>query len=260
MKKEALAFMLVAGVVTAVVGFGYFASANDLSGHHPSVPVSLSTEGLLLNANISSKILRSGEPLGISISLVNSLSTPLNLTAVSINLTSFKVDGFQVNGLPVAMWGGCSGIEPIEFVIVKGNFSVGELQAASANSTYPAITCMEGGSVSYASFLPKSSNVTTTGDFCIAACSPNHESLNLSTSFSVDGYWGLPLNNTEANDIYTNSTASCYSFPGHPVSCGVTYNYPEVGPIAQHHFTSGIYTLVVSDEWGQTVLLHFSAE
>jgi hypothetical protein len=256
MRKEAIAFVLVAVIAIAVIGVGYFAIMNK----QRSIPVSLSADGLILNATISSKTLRVGETLGISISLYNSLSIPLNLTAVSFNLTSLKVSGFQVNGFPVAMWGSCVGLEPIEFVIVKGNFSVGELQAASVNSTYPGIACAEGGAVNYVSFLPKSSNVTTTGDSCISACSLNHETLNLITNFSVDGYWGLPLNNSEANDIYTNSTASCFSQPGQSVPCGITYNYPEVGPLAQHPFTSGLYTLAVSDAWGQTVLLYFSVE
>ena len=146
------------------------------------------------------------------------------------------------------MWGGCDGLEPIEFMIVKENFSLGELQAASVNSTYPGIFCVEGGGVTYVSFLPMSSNATTTGYFCIESCSPNHTSWNLSTNFSVNGYWTYPLNSSEANDIYT------------PVDGGVSYNFPEVGPIAQHPFIAGWYTLVVSDEWGQVVLLHFSIE
>ena len=38
----------------------------------------------------------------------------------------------------------------------------------------------------------------------------------------------------------------------------MTFNYPEVGATAEHPFTAGGYTLVVSDEWNQTVILHFN--
>ncbi|MGH9920914.1 MAG: hypothetical protein ACRD6W_18855, partial [Nitrososphaerales archaeon] len=36
------------------------------------------------------------------------------------------------------------------------------------------------------------------------------------------------------------------------------FQYPEVGPFAQHGFIPGLYTLAVADEWGQAVVLHFS--
>jgi len=242
-------YLNVGGVYGVCGGYQVLDARNgiDFCLANTIAPVS-SPEGLILNVNMSPGTLHTGETLGISISLFNSLSTRLNLATASYNSSSWKV-----SGLPVAVWGGCNGMEPIEFMIVKGNFSEGELQVASVNSSYPAIFCMEGGSVNDISFLPRSSNVTTTGYVCIETCFPNHESWNLSTSFSVDGYWAYPLNNSEANDIYTPYPPGCSIQP-----CGVTYAYPEVGPIAQHTFTPGWYTLMVADEWGQTVLLHFS--
>jgi hypothetical protein len=252
MEKGILAFALVAGLVVAVIGVGSFTMSNQQPATiAPTSSDSPLVDSLILNVNISSRTLVTNGTLGITISIYNSLSTPLNLSTASYNSTSGKV-----NGLPVAMWGGCAGLEPVEFMIVKGNFSIAELQVASINSSYPEIICMEGGSVSYVSFLPMSSNVTTTGYFCMASCFPNHGSWNLSTSFSVDGYWTLPLNSSEANDIFTPAQG-CYSNGSSPPDC-VTFNYPEVGPYSQHAFTPGTYTLVVSDEWGQTVLLQFS--
>ena len=250
MKNGVLAALLVATLVVAVFGTDYFISSQQAPRATPTGSSSSSIEGLILNASISSKTLNAGGTLGISISLYNSLSTGLNLSTVTYGSSSWKV-----NGLPVAMWGsGCNGLEPVEFMIVKGNFSVGELEAASVNASYPEMVCMEGGSILYASFLPMSTNATTSGYFCTAVCSPYHESFNLSTSFSVNGYWAYPLNNSEANDIYT--PADCYN----QSPCGTTYNYPEVGPEAQHTFTSGWYTLVVSDEWGQVVTLNFEVD
>jgi hypothetical protein len=254
LKNEIRAVVIIV-LVAGSLGVGYFVVTNSHVGLYVGGTSSQPLEGLILNVNASSRTLHADGTLGITISLYSSNPTLVNFTAASYNLSSGKFIGF-----PVAMWGGCTGMEPVEFMIVKGNYSLGELQAASVNSFSPGVICAEGGSVQYVSFLPRSSNVTTTGYFCISACTPNHTSWNLSTSFSVGGYWSYPLNISEAGDIYTPSTASCYSSPGQSVSCGVTYNYPEVGPEAQHPFTSGLYTLVVADEWGQTVLLHFSVE
>jgi hypothetical protein len=255
MRNEILAMVVIVLVVMGL-SVGYFAIMNieQTVRSAPTGSSSSSLQGLILNANISSKTLRAGGSLGITISLYNSRPTALNLTAISTKNSSssyWKIDGF-----PVAMWGGCTGTEPVEFMIVKGNYTFGEFQAASANSYYPSIFCPEGGDVSFVTFLPKSSNVTTTGDFCIESCSPNHTSWNLRTIFSVDGYWAYPLNSSETNDIYTPATPA----PGCSNPCGVTYNYPEVGPVAQHAFTSGLYTLLVTDEWGQTIRLNFSVE
>ena len=250
MKYEVLA-VLTAGLLVAAFGAGYFVGANSPQPVKapPTGSSSSSVYGLILKVNISTDTLSADGTLGVTISLYNSLWTEINLATVPYNSSSWKV-----SGLPVAMWGGCNGLEPIEFMIVRGNFSLVELEAASVNSVYPAVFCMEGGSVDDVSFLPMSSNVTTTGYWCIESCYPNHESWDLSTHFSVDGYWAYPLNSSEANDIYTPVTG-CFS-----PSCGVTFSYPEVGPDAQHTFSSGVYTLVVADEWGQTVLLYFSAE
>ncbi|HXW94173.1 MAG TPA: hypothetical protein VEJ19_00515 [Nitrososphaerales archaeon] len=246
MKTEILAVVVIV-LVAVSLGVGYFVS-QQTAKTTPTVSSSSSAQGLILTTNISSNTIRAGETLGISISLYNSLPRALNITAITNSSSAWKIDGF-----PVAMWDGCTGMEPVEFMIIKGNYSYGEFQAAAANSYYPAIFCAEGGSVLYISFPPMSSNVTTTGNFCVETCSPNHTSWNLSTSFSVDGYWAYPLNSSETNDIYTSYTGC----PNPPCE-GITYNYPEVGPEAQHTFTPGLYTLLVADEWGQTVFLYFS--
>jgi hypothetical protein len=251
LKNEILAVVVIVLVVGSF-GIGYFVSMNSQQTVKttPTGSSSSSAQGLILNANISSKTIRVGETLGIAISLYNSLPRAFNITAITNSSSAWKIDAF-----PVAMWDGCTGMEPVEFMIVKGNYSLGEFQAAAANSYYPSIFCPEGGSVFYVSFLSMSSNVTTTGNFCIEFCSPNHTSWNLSKNFSVDGYWAYPLNFSETNDIYTPYTGC-----SNQLCSGVAFNYPEVGPEAQHAFTPGLYTLVVADEWGQTVLLYFSVE
>ena len=81
-------------------------------------------------------------------------------------------------------------------------------------------------------------------------------SFPLQSNFTVNGYWGYPLNGSEANDIFTPPHPTCV-INGVPGGC-LTFNYPEVGPRTQALFSQGSYTLVVSDFLGQTDLLYFS--
>ena len=92
MKNEILA-VVVAGLLIAVFGAGYFVSVNSQQTvNTPLTGFSLSSiDGLILNANISSKTLPAGGTLGITISLYNSLSTEINLAAASYNSSSWKV-------------------------------------------------------------------------------------------------------------------------------------------------------------------------
>jgi len=158
------------------------------------------------------------------------------------------------------MWGACNGLEPIEFMVVRGNSSVEQLSSASANSSvyeaarYP-LGCAEGGSANYLEFQPNSSVANATGTFCAGACSPDSHLWNLTSIFNVSGYWAYPINSSEAEDVSTPPDPECLS-SGIP-DC-ITFNYPEVGPFAQHAFIPGVYTLAVADEWGQTVVLHFT--
>lgn len=105
---------------------------------------------------------------------------------------------------------------------------------------------MEGGTVTHLLFQPNSSMAELEGSSCVVECSPFHSTLKLVSNFTVNGYWVYPMNATEANDVYT------------PVDGGVSFQYPEVGPVSAHSFVPGIYTFVAADEWGQTGIVHFS--
>src|ERR1700733_12776919 len=159
------------------------------------------------------------------------------------------------------MMGGCEGEDPVEFMIVGGNYTLEQLSNVSAtnlnsdpnNPILVAVMCTAGGPINYLAFQPESSDVTTTGQVCTGACGLYHAQRNLDSSFTVAGYWAYPINSSEAADVLTpinRSATSCeYS------NCG--YQYPEIGPLAQHAFIPGWYTLVVDDEWGDYYLLHF---
>jgi hypothetical protein len=164
-------------------------------------------------------------------------------------------DDWEFHGFPVALWTPCTGLEPLEFTVVKGNYTLNDLQAASTNSSIPQGGCMEGGSVYNLVFQGEGSEANATGQFCEANCFPANNRFNLDANFTVSGYWAYPINSSEATDIFTPPTPECLA-SGIPDCVG--FQFPEVGPFAQHGFIPGFYTLAVADEWGQTQILHFA--
>lgn len=206
-----------------------------------------SISALELNVNLNATTIHSGQSLNIRVSLFNNLTTP-NYIAITQNMNSSKVLGF-----PIAMWGACLSPQPVQFMIVKGNYSLAQLEALSKNTSVPWLMCMEGGAVSSLLFQPKSDSASAFGNFCSAECYyVAFDPFVLSSNFTVSGYWTYPMNSSEAQDVFTPPVGvTC------PSLC-YTFNYPEVGPVAQSPFTAGEYTLVVADEWGQTVLLNFA--
>lgn len=252
--------MAMAGKKTAAVGFipvlliaaifgGYVALVIPNS-QTPS-NVAGTGSGLQLLVSVNSTSLHVGQSLHITVSLFNSLSeTNILQIPTGVPLGNFKVQGF-----PIALWGGCLYPEPVQFVIVKGNYSLSDLEQLSKNSSSPSVVCMEGGTVNQILFQPNSSVADLSWNFCITECHPNQvNSVRLTSNFTVDGYWVYPLNRSEAQDIYTPYDG-CIAPAG---NCGVTFNYPEVGPLPQSIFSTGQYTIVVADAWGQVQLLYFT--
>jgi len=206
-------------------------------------------QGLELMASINATTILVGQSLGIAVSLFNTLPVS-NIVSSASELTSFKVTGF-----PIAMWSACLFNDPVEFMVVKGNYSLLQLEDLSQNTSTPSIMCMEGGAVNHFIFNPRSDVADVIGNFCMAECSPMILwSVYLASDFAIKGYWGYPLNQSEAGDLYT-PVGGCVSPP--VGSCGYTFNYPEASPIPQAQFTAGEYTVVVCDEWGQSVVFHF---
>ena len=272
MKTEAVV-LVVAILVVGSFGLGYFVSITNRQGtttvstettSTPSTVQSASSSvagGLVLSARVNTTTLQVGQSLRITVSLHNDLPKTMNLTPFFPMNSSFSngsLGDWVVNGFPVNMWGGCFAPLPVEFVIVKGNFSVAELQVASANTSVWQSTsqfwCVEGGWVSNLAFQPMSSVANLTGVECTWRCFPdNHIGvMPLNSSFTVNGYWAYPFNSSEAKDILRTPPQGCTDNE----KC-FAFNYPEVGPTAQHLFTSGWYTMVVADEWGQTVIIRF---
>jgi len=263
MRSEGIAALLVVALL-AGAGIGYLIGISHQGGGRSISVVSAqsSLEGLRLEASLNATSIEPGRRLGIAVSLYNTLPTTINVSSSGSWTGGFLIpSGWKVVGFPIAMWDNCIQYQPVEFMIVKGNYSLDELQAAS-NSTelFPHNweTCSGGQfNVDYLVFQPTSTYANLSGVECTVNCFPPQSfgSHDLTSNFTVNGYWAYPLNSSEFADTLTPNKP-CTP----PVGCtpGESFHFPEVGPTAQHQFISGLYTLIVDDEWGQVVILNFS--
>ncbi len=185
---------IVVLVAAVIVGSGIDLAISRAWPASPSVLGSIETGDLQLNVSTNSSLLSSGHSLGITVSVKSIAAQPLNISAQG---------NWTIPGFPIAVFGGCIGAEPIEFFIVRGNLSLSGLRQESVNSLGFPIFCAEDGDVNFYLFNPDSSLANTTGIFCLANCNPNTGSVNLTSSFSVKGYWGYPINSSETNDVLT---------------------------------------------------------
>lgn len=254
--EKALAVFVAFGLV---FGIGYFliisiSSTNNQSSFSSS---SMSPQGVVLNVSINNTKLHAGQKLGITVDLFNNLSRVNDVSTIfPLSITS----NFSLTAFPISTWPWCVQ-EPIQFMVVKGNYNLTQLQTMSVNSSYPDFLCNRALQVNSINFEPKSVVVNVSGDFCTANCTYggdmaltpySYNFTRLYATFAINGSWTYPLTSSEANDIFTPVPN-----PGCTANC-VSFQYPEVGPIAQDLFSVGKYTLVVEAEWGQTILMHFA--
>ena len=206
------------------------------------------SNGLRLTASISSAEVGVAQSLNVSVSLSNALLS-VN-PVVPSNLTAFQ-------GFPVAFWPTCFGTPSVEFVILSGNYSLAALREdRNATGPSPSVACAEYGLrygllINNLVFQPDSDRAVLTGVFVSAVGSNLNATrgpYDLASNFTVDGYWSYPFTDSENQDLLT-------PVGGGP---GTAFVYPEVGPVADHLFVVGTYTLVVEDEWGQLEILHFT--
>jgi len=261
MRNGAIAGLLVAAIL-AGAGAGYFIGVNsapNTSAKSSSTAAqassqsttSVTVEGLQLEVALNATTIRLSQRLGITVSLYNTISSLLNLSSS---------DAWEVAGFPIALWPGCYFTQAVEFMIVKGNYTLGALQTASNSSEWfpsDVVGCAEGGTIEHIVFQPTNIRANLSGTLCVAICTPRQSfgADDLTSNFTVNGYWAYPFNSSEAWDVLT-PIKPCP--PPAYCSPAVTFNFPEESPIPQHLFTSGTYTLVVDDEWGQAVILHFT--
>ena len=261
MKNGVIASLLVVALL-AGAGVGYFIGVNNTPNTimkssstaaqaSSQSTTSVTVEGLQLEVALNATTIRLGQRLGITVSLYNTVPSLLNLSASS---------GWSVVGFPIAMWPGCYFTQAVEFMVVKGNYTLSALQTASNSSEWLPrnfVTCAEGGTIKHFVFQPTSLRANLSGTLCVLTCTPRQSfgADDLTSNFTVNGYWAYPFNSSEAWDVLT-PIKPCP--PPSYCSPAVTFNFPEESPIPLHLFTTGTYTLIVDDEWGQTVILHFT--
>jgi hypothetical protein len=239
----ALASIIIILVITssAVTLLNY--SARSSVNGSASTSSNPSSSGIELVGSINATTMTEGDRLNISITLFNSSPGTDNV--------STSDDSWNVQGFPVAMWAPCTLILPIEFTVVKGNYSLGELQAMNENYTNATpYACADSYTVQNIVFQPDSDEVNLTGVVGVNG-ELSHRQLgtySLDTNFTVSGYWWYPVTSADSGDLNT------------PVPGGFTFQYPEVSPTDSTPFVPGVYTLIVGDEWGQVYLTHFTVE
>jgi hypothetical protein len=172
-----------------------------------------------LSANESGGIL-------IMISLYNTLPTANNLSSAQ---------GWPMQGL---LAGPCSGYKPIGIAVMKGFYTAGNISAGQPLPLFQEVFCPQYFPAAYYIFGP-------TSDYVRMASKPNSPigTSNLTTAQSSN-----PLGDMLA--VVPLDGSCCRQIPG-PQNCGC-YVYASIP------FSTGTYTVVGGDEWGDLVLLHFS--
>jgi hypothetical protein len=184
--------------------------------------------GLDLVLALNSTTLKIGQKLQVDISLFNALPSAISMAASQ---------DWPFRGVPVALWPACysTGLifdTPAYAVLFKGNHTLQGVQSA-ANTTI-TFMCMEAAGVDHVVFEPDSSQAYLTG----SGFGPDPGPYQLSLNFTTNGYWDLLNNSNQVN----------------PPVIGQQSPTP---PIATP-FVPGVYTIAVSDEWGQVAVLHFT--
>jgi hypothetical protein len=183
------------------------------------------SNGIQLNLALNSTSLLTGQKLNVAVSIVNTLP---NTNVVKTSNNS------QFQGVPIAFWPGCFFGPPAEVVVLQGYYGLSELQSI-ANVPFDYY-CLEGLSVDHVIFQPMSNQVNLTGVGGILSIS--NQTLgpfNLKLNFTTGGYWNLR-------------------------SLAGELNIPIIGerPAESIPFAPGLYTVAVADEWGQSVVTHFT--
>jgi hypothetical protein len=206
----------------------------------------IASDGLRLSTSINATNIAVGQSLNISISLFNTLGT-----SKSFQLGNMGSGGNRTfYGVPVVTWPECSlapnqirlGYQfPIEALVLKGNYTVQQLSSLT-NTSLPAIPCTanDGVIVPTYTFEPESNviNITYLGS---GGGHGGPFSVRAATNFTLEGYWNLTSLEEQANGSYISEPALCQL-------CKV----PSFMP-----FVPGVYTIGVSDEWGQFDVIHF---
>jgi len=195
-------------------------------------------DGLRLSVSINSTRIAPGQSVSVDVSLFNTLS--------AVNTVPASND-WSFEGVPLALWPSCvttvasasedDFVTPAEAVVVQGDYTVQNISAV-ADIHFP-FSCSEYTKLNDVVFQPRSSEANLTG-VTIYAYDNNETSgpFQASASFVTSGYWNLPSNSERLPPPLINN------------------QNPNLPPTTTA-FVPGEYTVAISDEWGQNVILHF---
>lgn len=232
-------------------------TASSTSVIAASVVGSPSVQGLELLLGANTTNLTVGQRLWISVDLRNLFSNendvpPVDIPSNASNITPYA-NAWHFRGFPIAVWPGCALQVPLQFIVLKGFYGTNNLTAGINGTPLRAGPlggfCMESDRVTSLVFQPNSdfANMSSVYVSPISAnnlgnCSRPTVLYRMASNFTVSGYW---------NEASINSS-ELESTPAGPNAR--TFGFPEVAPYGQTPFVPGVYTLVVSDEWGATGL------
>lgn len=237
-------FAIIVAVLVGSLGAASLLSQSATTGAGRSESgetssVTAPANNVKLTASISTDEILVGQNLSVSVSL-SSAYLALNIVTTS--------QEWPFQAFPVAIWPPCFFSLPVQFVVLHGNYSFEEIP--TINDTAPAeagaaYACTDVTVINQVRFLPDSDRANLTGTF-LTQFGVNLGPYDLDSHFTINGYWDYPITNAEGSDLFT------------PVSGGLAVAYPEVSPVAAHRFSPGVYTVAFDDEWGQSVVLHFT--
>ena len=220
--------------------------------------VAYPSSGLQLLVGVNSTDLSVGQELHISVELRNNNDSerqvsPVGIPANASDLASFE-DTWRFHGWPIAVWPGCTLQLPLQFIVIQGNYTSDTLsQAVNASLVHPGpvgAACIETENVTGLVFQPSSDLVNMSSIYVAANDVRTYTEAStiyrMESNFTVSGYW----------DEGSLNTLDLFSTP--VGTTGATFGTPEVAPLGQTQFVVGVYTLAVSDEWGQLAILHFT--
>ena len=170
----------------------------------------------------------------------------------AVRKPGFPPGNWTFYGVPVATWQECSTAPhqvhfgwqfPIEALVLEGNYTAQQLSSL-ANESLPANPCSPGVNtvaIPIYTFQPESNLINIT---FIADGGAGLQPLGIfraASDLALSGYWTLSSLVEQASGSYISDPAVC-------ALCEIPSSIP---------FAPGVYTIGVSDEWGQANVIHF---
>jgi hypothetical protein len=192
-------------------------------------------QAIQLRVTTNATTISADERLALTISLTNTLSQTNNILTASY---------WPFAGLPIFVSPPCYFSAPLEFIVLKGHFTEGNLSATGPRGLLPYI-CSQGVDVDHIDFQPNSDNFNMTGVYGYPGSNQSLGPYLAAINLSIAGYWD-PLTSSQMQ----NSTFY-FSFQQY-------FTYLATSPTPEHAFTAGVYTAAVADEWGDLSLIYFT--